>query len=149
MTHKLTLFLSITAIVVDCLCCKPEPSAPTASNQLQIRIDTTVLSWQDSIWAIGGPGFYYKYFTVQHYRFDPLWGDSVVNMLLDANLSLVEFWYPANGGICRVPFVGMLEISRLNHPDTTIYRFGYRPLPKPADTMHICIREWRHYTIVR
>lgn len=105
MIHKLIIFLSILIIILNCFCCKSESSAPTTSGQLHFEIDTTFLSWEDSIWAIGGPGFYYKPITIQNYQFNPLWGDSVVKMLLDSNFFLIEFWYPANGGICRDPYM--------------------------------------------
>ncbi len=146
--HRTTTFLFVVASVLVCFGCKSKSSTPTAPNEIVSRIDTLDLTY-DSPYTIGGPGFYGKAITIVNNHFDPLWGDSVVKMLLDSNMNLVEYWYPATCGIARNPYVGMCEIARLNQPDTTIYRFGHAPLDTMKLTQYSLVRQWRHYRIVR
>jgi len=148
MKYKLMLFVFISAIILSCFSCQSESSAPTAPNEIVLEIDTTFLSY-DTLWAVGGPGYYSKPITIRNYQFDPLRGDSVVKMLLDSNIYLVEFWYPAGAGIARNPYMGMFEVAKLNQPDTAIYRFGYTPLDTITSNHYIFVRQWRHYKIVR
>lgn len=142
------IFLLTTVIIPYYFGCKSEPSSPSGPNEIAIKIDTTRLSY-DSLWTIGGPGFYSKSIAITNFHFDPLWGDSVVKTLLDSNIYLVELWYPATGGIGRDPYKGMVEIAKLSQPDTAIYRFGYAPLDTVVFIECTSVREFRHYRIIR
>jgi hypothetical protein len=147
MTYKLIVILSIVAISLAYSGCKPGSSIPTTPNEIVIKIDTVFLSY-DSLWTIGGPGFYSKTITISNFHFDPLWGDSAVKTLLDSNIDLVEFWYPATVGIAHNPFLGMIEIAKLNQSDTAIYHFGYAPLDTVIFIHCTLVRQFRHYSIV-
>jgi hypothetical protein len=142
------IFLLTTVIIPFYFGCQSEPSAPSGPNEIAVKIDTIRLSY-DSLWTIGGPGFYRKIIAITNFHFDPLWGDSVVKTLLDSSIYLVEFWYPATGGIGHNPFIGMVEIAKLNQPDTAIYRFGYAPLDTVVFIECTLVREFRHYRIIR
>lgn len=141
-------FLLFAAIVPFYFGCKSEPSAPSRPNEIAIAIDTIRLSY-DSLWTIGGPGFYSKPIVISNFHFDPIWGDSVVKTLLDSSIYLLEFWYPATVGILHTPFIGMVEIAKLNQPDTAISRFGYAPLDTIVFIECTSVREFRHYRIIR
>jgi len=148
MKQKILLFVFISAVVVGFLCCDSESLSPAKPNEMSLIIDTISLSY-DSIWAVGGPGYYSKPIIVQNHQFNPLWGDSVVQMLLDSNIYIEEFWYPAAVGIAHNPYMGMYEIARLNQSDTAIDRFGYSQMDTITSAQDVMVRQWRHYRIIR
>lgn len=148
MRQKILLFILMSAVAAGFLCCDSESLSPTQPNEISLEIDTIHIL-PDSIWTIGGPGYYNKNISIQHGPFNPLWGDSVVQMLLDSNIYLEEFWYPAEVSIARSPYIGLFEIARLNQPDTSIYRFVYSPMDSIKSTQYVLVRQWRHYRVVR
>ena len=136
-------FVFILGLTLSLTACKPKSVAPTAPISTKIEIDTTLVRY-DSLGSIGGAGFYYKTCRWEG-QFNPYSGDSVVKMLLDSNFSVLEFWYPETPSVCLDPRTHELEIVKLNHPDTTIFRFSYLSLDSGYSDG--CIEFWRHYTI--
>ena len=145
MERQSTIFVFIFAAAFHCTSCKSQSSAPVTSNDFHFEIGMTIVRY-DSLGTVGGPGFYCKP-IIRNLQFDPRWGDSVVKALLDSNILLTEFLYPAELGKCHDPFMGALEIAKLDQPDTAIYRFGHVPLDSVAT--FLCIDHWRRYKIVR
>ncbi|MBN1397895.1 MAG: hypothetical protein JXA06_07680 [Bacteroidetes bacterium] len=148
MRQKILLFISMSAVIFVFFCCDSESTAPDKYREISLEIDTVYLQ-PDSIWTVGGPGYYSKVITIRDHQFDPLCGDSVVQMLLDSNIYIEEFWYPAEVSIAHNPYIGLFEIARLNQPDTAICSFGYSPMDSIKSTQSVLVRRWRHYNVIR
>jgi len=115
-------------------------SVPAQNN---FDIDTTIVP-VDSLNQIGGLGYYYK---IIHWQgpFNPMWSDSVFQMLLDSNFDINKFWYPAVVGVCLDPSIHEKEIVKLTEPDTLIFKLGYSELT-PTQGDH-CIQFWKQYVV--
>ena len=138
-------FVLVLIFALTLACCKRESDTPIAPVTTKIEVDTTIIPYY-SMGKMGGSGFYYKTLSWNG-RFNPLWGDSVLKMLVDSNFTVVEFWYPQTGSICLDPSTHEREIAKLGQPDTAIYRVGYQPLD--SGYTEYCIRSWRYYLIRR
>lgn len=136
------IFLSVLVVIAGSTSCKHSTAPPTTFH---FEIDTTIVP-TDSLGQLGGTGFYYKQ-IVRALQWSPSWGDSIVAMLLDSTIALVEFYYPAELGICHDPWMGAGEIGKLSQPDSAICRFGYVPVDSVFTLF--CIPRWRHYKITR
>ena len=142
---KLSAFVFILGLTLSLTACKTKSNPPTAPINTKIEIDSAIVRY-DSLGSIGGTSFYDKTCFWKG-QFNPYTGDSVVKMLVDSNVSVLEFWYPETPSKCLDSRIHELEIVKLSQPDTAISRFSYTPLGSGYSDG--CIEFWRHYTIRR
>ncbi len=140
---RATSYVALVSLLL--LSCKYETPTQIQVNQIKVVVNTTIVP-SKTAGVLGGPGFYYR-LVIWDGRFNPLWGDTALQNLLDSNFKVVEYWYPQDPSVCIDPFKHEREIARLDYPDTSIIRLGYAPLSKwLPDT---CIIYLRHYVVSR
>jgi hypothetical protein len=139
-------FITALILAVTVYSCNRQTPTPTAPVALKTEVYTVIVR-NDSLGSIGGTGYFIRDATRPGQSFNPLWGDTVLQTLLDSNFVVLEFWFPQWPNWCANPFSTERQIVRLTPSDTTITRLGYKALA-PGFT-DACIRYWRHYTISR
>ena len=124
--------------------CTSDWSTPQIPPEAKRRLDTVIVT-SGPLGPVGGRGYYAKPLTWS-VIYNPVGGDSVLRVLLSANLAVEEFWCPKAASICLDPFLHEREIVKLTEPDRAITRLGFMPLaPGYSD---YCLIDWRHYRVV-
>ena len=142
-----SVLLLLSQTLMDCGKDSPIPTPTlTMPNKSALQVDTTIVR-SDSLGKIGGAGFYCRFGDWREANYNSRRGDSVLQMLLDSNITVLEFWYPEYPSMCLDPFNHIREIVRLPQSDSTITHLGYDPLN--AGFSDHCIPYWRHYKIQR
>ncbi|HYQ86942.1 MAG TPA: hypothetical protein VES59_06840 [Bacteroidota bacterium] len=91
-------------------------------------------------------GTYYQHDPTGRNYFDTNVADSLARFFERSALAVSDIWSPNDGFECGMTIIGGSELLlKLERPDTSIYRLGFRAA---TGFPLACVPTWRHYKFV-